>query len=297
MPEYKVQALGITRWSYPGLGSGFRKLDDDLAVLRAKLYAPNRLEHRLFLLEHLVLPCLKAQTDKDFKQIFLMGDQLPDVWRDRILALLETVPQAVPVFEPEGQDTRQLLRELIPTFRDPAYDVIAQYRIDDDDAVATDFIAESRNIFAKMHSFFEVDGIAGIDFTRGFIMGTSEEGVSLRPVSSRFWAPGLVVFQRSKNVKSVFEFPHLRIWHDMPSLTWKETPMYIRGAHHDNDSGLGDFARRSKSFSFNPQNINRYMKRRFGMELRDLRDVWDKNKDYFMESPAAVPVAKQKKAS
>ena len=50
MPEYKVQALGITRWSYPGRGSGFRKLDDDLAVLRAKLYAPNRLEHRLFLL-------------------------------------------------------------------------------------------------------------------------------------------------------------------------------------------------------------------------------------------------------
>ncbi|NNK15573.1 MAG: hypothetical protein HKP51_01565 [Sulfitobacter sp.] len=274
MANPTIQLLGITRWSYPGTPDGFRKSSEDLDELRAKLYAPERLNHRLFLLEHLILPSLRQQTDPEFKQLFVMGDQLPDPWRNRLVTLLATLPQAVPVFAPEGQNMRQMFTEMIPEYRNANADVLAQYRIDDDDTVAVDFVQETRRIFKDLNPFYSSDGIAGLDFTRGFIMETSQEGVEFRPVSARHWAPGLVVFQAAETAQSLFEYPHLRIWHSMPTLTHRETPMYIRGAHHDNDSHLDSFARRTKSFRFNPRNKRRFFQRRFAIDSWDIHEKW-----------------------
>ena len=293
MANPTVQSLGITRWSYPGTPDGYRKSGDDLNELRAKLYAPERLEHRLFLLEHLILPSLRQQSDPDFKQLFVMGDQLPDPWRSRLLALLATLPQAVPVFAPEGQNMRQMFTEMIPAHQDPQADVLAQYRIDDDDAVAVDFIAETRRIFGHLYPFYAADGIAGLDFTRGFIMESSQEGVEFRPVSARHWAPGLVVFQARDTAQSLFEYPHLRIWHSMPTLTHRETPMYIRGAHHDNDSHLDTFARRTKSFRFNPPNKRRYLQRRFAIDSSAMNDTWLRNYSNYTGKPVDEDLAQQ----
>ena len=282
MTEPIIQTLGITRWSYPGQSRGFRRSADDLDHLRAQLYAPHRLDHRLFLLEHLLIPCLAHQTDPDFLHLIVIGDQLPDPWRSRIQELAESLPQLRVVIEPEGNDMREMLAEVIPRFKDNKCDVIAQYRLDDDDAVAVEFIAKSREIFAGLQPFFAADGIAALDYTRGFIMSTGDSGLDIRSVSSRFWAPGMMVFQDMETAKSLFEFPHMRVWHDMPTLTWKETPMFIRGSHHDNDSELSHFGRRTKSFKFNPQNLSRYMGRRFGIDLKQMREEWTARQQWFM---------------
>jgi hypothetical protein len=281
-----LQFLGITRWSYPGQSKEFRRDSADLADLRAQLYAPHRLDHRLFLLEHHLLPALKAQSDQDFGQLFVLGDQLPDPWRQRFLDLVAPLPQAIVTFEPEGQDMREMLADLIPQHMQAGADVVAQFRIDDDDAVSIDFIAESRAMFARLQPFFEQEGRMALDYTRGFILSSSAIGIDLRPVSTRFWAPGLVVFQERAEANSVFEFPHLRVWHEMPTLTWKERPMFIRGSHHDNDSGLGDFAPRTKSFGFRPANLRRYMQRRFGIDIRELRSKWTDQQAHFLGKPA-----------
>lgn len=274
MASLRTQVLGVTRWSYPSNSADFRKSGKDLDQLREQLYAPHRLEHRLFLLEHVVLPCLRAQTDPNFRQLFVMGDQLPDPWRKRLLGLLKTVPQAMPVFMPEGQDMRAMLSDMIPTYRDKTCDVFAQYRIDDDDAVGAEFVAKSREIFDQLRPIYETEGIAGLDYTRGLIMATTQGNIDFRPVAARQWAPGLVVFQEASTAKSVFEFPHLRVWHSMPVLTHRQTAMFIRGAHHDNDSQIGTFARRTKSFAFNPPNLKRFLRRKFGMDLPALKAAW-----------------------
>lgn len=286
MAPPKVQTLGITRWSYPGTPDGYRRSEDDLARLRARLYAPARLEHRLFLLEHVLLPGLKAQTDPDFTQLFVLGDQLPDPWRSRLQALLTTLPQASVAFVPEGQNMHEVVSDLVDQARDPKRDILAQHRIDDDDAVSTDFVAESRRIFSYLLPIFEDDGIAGLDYTRGFILETDAEGARFRPVSARQWAPGLVVYQESAQAKSLFAFPHLRVWHEMPTLTFRDRPMYIRGAHHDNDSHLDTFARRTKSFRFNPRNKRRYLQRRFGIDSATLHRVWLENYALFTGAAA-----------
>ena len=284
MQTARIQALGITRWSYPSGQGGFRRDSSDLKALRKTLYAPHRLEHRLFLLEHVVLPCMAAQSDPDFTLLFVMGDKLPDPWRSRVLALLQTVPQIKPVFLSEGQDMQKACRTVLRQHVDPTCTAVAQFRLDDDDAVAFDFIERTRALFDRIGSFFEESNRLGIDFCRGFIMQTSAAAIDVSPVSMRFWAPGQMVFLRPDSAEALFDFNHLQIWHHMPTMTWNAEPMFIRGAHHDNDSHLTSFARRTMAFKFRHARPTRYFRRRYGIDLRTMRAIWADRADEFMDS-------------
>ena len=77
-----LQLLGLCRWSYPAGPDAFKgQFGATLDEIRAAVYAPERLDTRLFLLEHVVLPSLKAQTDPDFRIVMLLGENLPEPWR------------------------------------------------------------------------------------------------------------------------------------------------------------------------------------------------------------------------
>ena len=65
---------------------------EDEAAQLARLYDPERLERRFSLFERLTLPALLAQSDRDFRMVFLIGRSLPDVWRDRLAAAIAPLP-------------------------------------------------------------------------------------------------------------------------------------------------------------------------------------------------------------
>lgn len=280
----RIQALGLTRWSYPFQSKHFRRAETDLKALRAQLYAPARLDHRLFLLEHVLLPGLRIQHDQNFTHVFLIDEQLPQPWRDRLLALLETVPQIVPVFHAEGGLEKDVCRQVMAAHVDPDCDVTAQYRLDDDDGVARDFIARTRETFSTIAPIFAEEGRMGLDFNRGFILQSSDQDITMRPVSMRFWAPGMVVFLRPDSNRMLMDFHHLKLWHYMPTLTWGQRPMFIRGAHHDNDSDLASFGRRARGFNFNPGKPERFYRNHFGVDLPEMQRIWQAEKDYFLNS-------------
>ena len=290
MSTTHIQVLGLTRWSYPFSGAGFRRSGEDLAALRARLYAPARLDHRLFLLEHVVLPALRVQRDTDFTHLFLIGDHLPDPWRSRVMRLLADVPQIAPVIRPEGEMQADLCREVLRAHVDPGCDVVAQYRLDDDDGLARNFVLQTRRMFEQIAPMFEEEGRFGLDFNRGFILQSSRDDIAMRPVSMRFWAPGLVVFQRPDSKRALLDFPHLRLWHAMPTLSWNGRPMFIRGAHHDNDSVLANFARRTRSFRFSPANPERYWRNHFGVDLPAMQEIWRREKAHFFGAEEAGEV-------
>lgn len=291
MASQPIQVLGLTRWSYPFNGKGFRQSGGTLDDVRARLYAPHRLDYRLFLLEHVTLPTLRAQTDPDFKHLILIGDQLPDPWRSQILELVKDIPQVVVEIHPEGQKHQDLCREIMFKHVDPDCYATAQFRLDDDDSVSTNFVEKTRKMFPKISSFFEQDGQFAVDFSRGFILRFTDDDVTTAPVAMRFWAPGMAIFQRPDSKNALLDFHHLKVWHSTPTLMCPEEPMFIRGAHHDNDSHLPTFGRRTRGFKFDHKNPARYFERRFGFDLPAMNEIWASKKDYFrgQETKVSVP--------
>lgn len=272
-----VQVQGLCRWSYPSEPGAFQKETDgaEIEVLRAKLYAPERLELRLFYLENVMLPALRAQTDTDFTLVFLMGDQLPENIKTRVLRLIADVPQIQPVFESEGQPHQEVCRKVMMARRNTKGRVVAEFRLDDDDAVAVDFIQETRAHFAKIRRIWRNGGKFAVDFNKGFILNSTPEGLDLVPVIARYWTPGLVLYLRPHQNHSLLDFAHAHMWKRFPTLTHPRRPMYIRGAHGGNDSSVAVQPHNAELIAEGWGNASRQMRKRFAIDLPQLERAWE----------------------
>ncbi len=234
----ELQVLLLCRWSYPSAVEAFGKALPDLAALRAYLYDPARLDLRLLFLEHVVLPGLRLQTDTHFKVVFMIGADLPEPHRSRLLDLLATVPQAVADAVPEGQVHRIAVREVMARHRDPEAAVVAEIRLDDDDAAAVDLVEMTRALFPAMRPVFRETGRMCLDFCRGVLLLLDRDRVEARAVTARYWACSMVIFTRPSIRLSILDYPHHEVWQRMDTMTWQQRPMFVRGSHWDNDSAL-----------------------------------------------------------
>lgn len=272
---FRVQVQGICRWSYPAAPGAFQKEPEagDLAALRAQLYAPERLRLRLFFLEYVMLPALRAQSDPDFTLHLLMGDQLPGDVRARVLALIADVPQIRPHFEPEGQPHAEVCRKIMLAGREKEARAVAEFRLDDDDAVATDFVEFTRQSFAKLRQVWRAGGKLALDCNAGLVLETGDS-LTFRAVIARYWTPGLVLFLRPKLRQCVMDFAHAQLWKRIPTLTHPRRVMFIRGAHGDNDSNVSQRPH-NDSFDDLPEGqIDALLAERFGISRADLQARW-----------------------
>lgn len=283
-----VQVLGICRWSYPSDSRGFRRSKKRLEDLRADLYSKHRLEHRLFLLEHVFLPALKAQTDPDFKLIFLMGAQLPKPYRKHVLRLLQQVPQIEPVFFKEGQFQHWLCRHLLTEARDPSAYAVAEFRLDDDDAVGVDFVKTVRAEFADLRPIYDRHKLCAVDFTQGFVMNTDESSLTIHPAATQKWTPGLVIYQDPTSEKALMDYVHTQLWRWMPVLSSCDQPMFIRGAHHDNDSNVGRHGLRTWDYEFDMERLDSFLSERFAIDHETLQDIWRERAAHFMNAAPLI---------
>lgn len=289
MAASRIQVTGICRWSYPSAPGAFRQTPEDIQAARDMLYGHSRMEHRLFLLEELVLPSLRRQTDQDFTLVFLMGADLPEPYRSRLLELLTTVPQILPVFEEAGQRQQRLVRRILSEHRTPDVEAVAEFRLDDDDAVAIDFVEETRRIFEDIRPLFHQRGVFAIDYTRGMIMSTSGDACEFTPLTARWWAPGLAVFVRPDMPRSVLDFHHMRLWHRMHTLMYTDKAMFIRGVHHTNDSSIEEIGKRSGFYRLSPQQKKRILVERFALDPGRIRRTWKRRHAEFTNAPVGKP--------
>lgn len=283
-----VQVLGICRWSYPSDSRGFRRERIPFEKLRNELYSKHRLEHRLFLLEHVFLPALKAQTDPNFKLIFLMGESLRRPYRKHVMNLLRDVPQIEPVFFKEGQLQHWVCRELLTQARDKSAYAVGEFRLDDDDAVSVDFVKSVRSEFADLRPLYDRQKLCALDFTQGFLMMTNENELAIRPAASPKWTPGLVIFQDPNSDKAVMDYTHTQLWRWMPVVSSCGEPMFIRGAHHDNDSNVSRHGLRTWDYDFDMDKLDSFLSERFGISHPTLQEIWKERAGHFLNTAPLV---------
>lgn len=137
--------VGIIRFSFVSSDAGQFKAsrarsNDDVA---ATILSDDRLATRFRLFEKYTLPSLKAQSDPDFSIVLLASSLLPSHRRERLEALIADVPQISARYG-EPQKPGGFIRASLPSVASDQWRVT--FRLDDDDALSTDFVATLREI-------------------------------------------------------------------------------------------------------------------------------------------------------
>jgi hypothetical protein len=226
---------GLCRFSYPCTG-GFKKYHDSLAERRTALYDPQRLERRLIWFTRIALPGLAAQTDPDFTLHLLIGDDLPAPWRDRLQAAIAPVSQ-INLHALPPMDHRAACRQILRGGRDPARAHVAEFRLDDDDAVAVTYVETLRRLHRKMTRVAGPKGRVALDHGRGVVLEAKGNGVVIpHALVTHCWSAALAFYAKAEDTGTIMDFPHNKIWMRMPFVNLTDQTMFIRGDHGMNDA-------------------------------------------------------------
>jgi len=231
-----MHAIGICRFSYPALG-GFKRMHDTVEGREAYLYGAERMELRFRHFETLTLPSIAAQTDKRFVFIVLTGKHMPKPWWDRLNDICAAVDEIkIVTAEPMKHRTAmQLAIQHHLALQDDAAESL-QFRLDDDDAVGTNFVHEIRRTARLAFKLRANWQNMVIEYSRGYSVKLTPDGILAQEIQGQFLACGLAVIFRPGDPKTVMNYGHHKLHHSMPTLIDPNTAMYLRAIHDDNDS-------------------------------------------------------------
>ena len=228
-----MQVIGICRFSYPAIG-GFQVEHTTPEERAAFLYDPERMEERFRYFEAFTLPSIRAQTDPDFTFLIVVGTDLPDVWGNRLWHLTETIPQVRIQEHPPGPH-RQVMKRAIQSVR-IAGQATLEFRLDDDDAVACDFVARLRVKAQERHATLIGNRHIALDFNNGYIATPGPDGIAARPTDAPFMTAGLAVAFEAGSPVTVMNFSHVKLAQFMTCFSIADPAMYVRGYSRWNDS-------------------------------------------------------------
>ncbi len=229
-----MRVIGVCRFSYPALG-GFKRMHDSVAEREAYLYAPARMALRFAHFEALTLPSIRAQTDPDFTFLIVIGQNMPQPWLAKLQSLCATVPQ-VKIVAREPLKHRLALQLAIQDELGEERPESLQFRLDDDDAVGVDFVELIRSVARRTGRLRRREPRTAIEFNTGYSATLSADGIIAEDVISSFWACGLAVHFAEGDARTIMNYGHHKLHHEMPSIIHPRPPMYIRAKHTDNDS-------------------------------------------------------------
>ena len=229
-----MQVIGLCRFSYPALG-GFQVLHDTTEDRMAYLWSKERLEERFRLLETVALPCLRAQADPDFDLLMLISDQFPKHHEDRLRDLTADLRQVTIRKEPPHNNRKILKFLLNEARRDPSRPCI-QFRHDDDDACAVDFVEKLRAAAHENRHLVKKHKAVAFDWNQGYVAEISKDVVAGAEIYRAFYVSALGMHIRGDCNLTIHNFMHERIPRYMPCVTYNDAAMFIRTHNGYNDS-------------------------------------------------------------
>jgi hypothetical protein len=263
-----IQVLGLCRFSVPSRGA-FQVSHPDIEARRAMLYDPARLEERFAWFEQVLLPGIAAQTDPAFRLVLLLGEDFPEPWRTRMLVHVADIPQLVAEFAPPLHH-REICAAAMGLHTDPEAQLVAEFRLDDDDAVAVDYVERLRRDADAARGLLGPEGTLGLDCSKGIVLWAREGRVEPLPRYALYWTPALAVLKPVADDRHILDFEHHKLWQKMPTLTRADEVMFVRGAHGTNDSPI---AQKGPGFWMEPKKARQLLRDRFRIDLDALTET------------------------
>lgn len=255
-----VQIAGLVRFSYPCMG-GFQRAYPSRTAQTNYLYSSARMEERFRHFEALCLHSLKAQTDKGFRVGVLIGEDMPAQHQARLISLLADLPQAQLItlpFMPYHEAMRRAYRTLFKG----AAPLHLSFRLDDDDALAVDFIAEVRARLPQIQGMSGGLDPVGLSFLQGL---TLINGALVPTIDARPLGLGLCVMVPAGRKVHALSYAHEKLHQNMPVLMDPQPMMNLRSFHGSNDSAVALPAGRRPEMS--KADIAAILERRFALDI------------------------------
>jgi hypothetical protein len=233
MREQDIAILGVCRFSMLGRGDwkAYRnKSDDQLEQIyeekSTELFAAERMQARLATFEHLTLASMRAHADQGFRFLVLSSDRMPEPYRGQLERICAAVPQVelrfvAPMHVSEA--ITMLAAELAVNLPDTV-----QFRLDDDDCVARDFIRRLRRHAAGLWR----NAHFAVSFSSLYYCVTDGPTEGIYNWYSPFFSAGAAL---RHSTRTVFDYGHYKIPQHLVSVTDPHFPCIVthRG---DNDT-------------------------------------------------------------
>lgn len=229
-----MQVIGLCRFSYPAFG-GFQVEHETIEERIAYLYGAARLEERFRLMETVTMPCIKAQTDPDFELIIVIGDQLPKEHRDRLNDITTDIPQVRIVEEPP-RPQREVMKEIFNKARKNPSEPCLQFRHDDDDAFAVDFIERLRAASRDAERLTAQHKAVNFDWNNGHVAEFGAHGIASTDIHRALYPAAMGMQIRGNSPLTIMNFAHEKIGRFMPVVSYNDPPMFVRSDNGSNDS-------------------------------------------------------------
>ncbi|NDW46682.1 putative rhamnosyl transferase [Ruegeria sp. PrR005] len=272
-----MQVLGLCRFSYLGHG-GFKIMHETLDERRAYLYAPERMDDRFRQFEAITLPTIAGQTDPDFDFVIAIGECFPDRYLVRLQDLTRDVPQIrIRAFPPLRH--RTAMARALDEARQDIETPCLQFRLDDDDGMARDFIERYRQVAEDTRAFWQRHPAVAVDFNTGYVFRCGTRGIEVSPFQFAYSAIALGVIVAPGHTEGIMHHGHHKLWTSMPTITVPGEDMMLRGHNDFNDSRAKPGAKQFEYAPLDPES-EAYFKARFNVDNARVKEI-------FSASPAA----------
>lgn len=229
-----VEIVYQTRFSYFGK-SGWRS---PASTDPGLLFAPERLEKRLELFGVITLPALASQTDPGFRHAVLTSDLMPEVYRDRLIAMCKAAlgGRCRVMVRKAGSAGVEFRRNVRGSHA--AETPVAQVVLDDDDALSLDFNAALR---AEIDAALTLPAFADkpffVSYPDGVTMDLSGDVPRFSARSVPFTNLGLALVAPAASPYNPFMTAHKKVNRRFATRTITDLqPYYVRTVHGLNDS-------------------------------------------------------------
>lgn len=233
MKAQDIQIVGVCRFAMLGRGDwkAYRgKPEHELTAIyeeKAKeLFARKRIERRLATFEHLTLGSMRNQTDPNFRFLVVSSDRMPATYRKRLEMLCAETEQVVLRFVPP-MHVSDTMHQFFAEFEMNMADIV-QFRLDDDDCVAKDYIRRLRRHAAGMWR----NANFAVSFPSIYYCVTSGPTGGVYDWYSPFFSAGTAI---RHNTRTVFDFGHYKIPQHLVAATDPHFPCVVTHAG-DNDT-------------------------------------------------------------
>lgn len=226
-----MQIWGHCRFSFFGRSDTGREIATPEDAY-GKLWHPARMAVRFHLMESVLLPAIRAQTDPGFRFQITTSTQMPDFYQDRLDRVTADIPQLRILRSPHGDLNRALRRTMAEASGDGSEPSV-HFRVDDDDAVSVDYVARLRGAALR------VDPGGMVTFPTGLI-GFLHQGIARHVTFQKHSIAiglALVVAPGGRNPFYIQHGVHAT---RVPSFTDPTFPAYHYTLHSaNNTSGYG----------------------------------------------------------